>query len=131
MSWEVRFHAAFEREFDELSEAVQDELLAQSRLLEKFGPTLGRPRADTLAGSAHANMKEIRFDADNGVWRVAFAFDPKRKAVLLVAGDKAGVSEKRFYRTLLRKADSRFDEHLAHLNKAAQARKKQGTKKRR
>src|SRR6266851_8300425 len=66
---------------------------------------LGRPRVDTLKGSRHANMKELRFDADDGVWRVAFAFDPKRKAILLVAGDKSGGSEKRFYRQLIAKAD--------------------------
>jgi hypothetical protein len=110
---------------------VQDELLAHAKLLEKFGPTLGRPRADTLAGSAHANMKELRFDADNGVWRVAFAFDSKRKAILLVAGNKSGVSEKRFYKALLRRADRRLDEHLAELNEAAEGQKKQGKKKRR
>lgn len=51
-------------------------------------------------------MKELRFDADDGVWRVAFAFDRKRKAILLVAGDKSGVSEKRFYKSLIAKADS-------------------------
>ena len=48
-------------------------------------------------------------------WRVAFAFDTKRKAILLVAGDKSGGSEKRFYRELIRKADDRFDAHLARL----------------
>jgi len=62
-------------------------------------------------------MKELRFDADDGVWRVAFAFDPKRQAVLLVAGDKSGGSEKRFYRQLMAKADQRFDDHLARLRK--------------
>lgn len=60
-------------------------------------------------------MKELRFDADDGVWRVAFAFDPERKGVLPVAGDKSGRSEKRFYRQLIAKADERFDSHLARL----------------
>ena len=87
-------------------------LLAHARLLETFGPQLGRPRADTLKGSRHTNMKELRFDADNGVWRVAFAFDPKRRAILLVAGDKAGATQKRFYKQLIQKADKRFDAHL-------------------
>src|SRR3989442_14046198 len=72
------------------------------------GPQLGRPRADTLNGSRHPNMKELRFDAADGVWRVAFAFDPSRKAILLVAGGKSGVSKKRFYRQLIEKADQRF-----------------------
>lgn len=113
MSWLIRFSPEFAAEFAELSEPVQTELLAQAKLLEQFGPHLGRPRVDTLNGSKHANMKELRFDADNGVWRVAFAFDPERQGLLLVAGDKSGVSEKRFYRTLIAKADARFDAHLA------------------
>ena len=94
---------------------MQDELLAQAKLLEVFGPELGRPRADTLKESRHANMKELRFEVENGVWRVAFAFDPKRRAILLVAGNKSGVGEKRFYRQLIKKADKRFDAHLDRL----------------
>ena len=113
MPWTVRFADEFEREFADLSEPVQDELVAQAGLLERFGPQLGRPRVDTLNGSRHANMKELRFDAHGGVWRVAFAFDPQREAILLVAADKSGGSQRRFYRTLLKKADARFDAHLA------------------
>ena len=60
-------------------------------------------------------MKEMRFSAADGGWRLAFAFDPARKAVLLVSGDKSGGSTRRFYRTLIRKADKRFDRHLARL----------------
>ena len=132
MDWDVELDEAFEPEFDELSEAVQDELRAHAKLLERFGPGLKRPRADTLKGSAHANMKELRFDADDGVWRVAFAFDARRKAILLVAGDKSGVAGKRFYKALIKRADERFDAHLARLKEAAQgAREKQGEKKRR
>ena len=115
MKWEVGFDPAFDAEFDVLPISVQDELLAQAKLLEAFGPQLGRPRVDTLNGSRHANMKELRFEAENGVWRVAFAFDPKRRAILLVAGDKSGVVEKRFYRQLIKKADKRFDAHLDRL----------------
>jgi hypothetical protein len=117
MSWDVRFDEAFDPEFDDLLVEVQDELLAQARLLEKLGPTLGRPRVDTLNGSRHANMKELRFAAAGGVWRVAIAFDPERQAILLVAGDKSGGSERRFYKTLIKKADERFDSHLARLKK--------------
>ena len=120
MSWTVRFHDAFESEFDELHRDVQDELLALFGLLQEYGPRLGRPRVDTLKGSSHANMKELRFDADGGVWRVAFAFDPRREAILLVAGDKSGGSEQRFYKRLIAKADERFDEHLALLKGRAQ-----------
>lgn len=117
MNWNVRFDDAFDPEFDGLPAEVQDEVLAHARLLEEFGPALGRPRVDTLNGSRHANMKELRFSAADGVWRVAFAFDPERQAILLVAGDKSGVGEKRFYNTLIKKADERFDAHLERLGK--------------
>lgn len=113
--WTVDLHPLFAEEFEGFSEAVQDELLAEVELLEKYGPHLSRPHADTLNDSKHANMKELRFKADGGVWRTAFAFDPERKAILLVAGDKSGVSEQRFYKKLIKKADERFDGHLARL----------------
>ncbi len=63
---------------------------------------------DTLKGSKYSNMKELRFNANHGVWRVAFAYGPKRQAILLIAGNKAGVNEKKFYKDLIRKADDRF-----------------------
>ena len=115
MSWQVFFHAEFEPEFDALDQEVQDELLAHANLLKEFGPLLKRPIADTLHGSKHDNMKELRFKAADGVWRIAFAFDPEQKAILLVGGDKSGGSEKRFYRQLIKAADARFDRHLAFL----------------
>jgi hypothetical protein len=115
MAWTVVFHQAFEAEFASLSLEVREALAASAGLLQLQGPLLGRPHADTLAGSAYANMKELRFDADDGVWRVAFAFDPQRKAILLVAGDKAGVAQKRFYKALIARADSRYAEHLETL----------------
>jgi hypothetical protein len=115
VSWTVLLHQAFDSEFQKLSESVQDELLAHAKVLELIGPTLGRPRVDTLKGSRHATVKELRFDADDGVWRVAFAFDTKRQAILLVAGDKSGGSQDKFYRQLIRTADRRFDEHVKNL----------------
>jgi hypothetical protein len=117
VKWAVEMADEFEREFDVLHEQVRTEILALSLVLEQFGPQLGRPRVDTLNGSSHSNMKELRFSAADGEWRVAFAFDPRRKAILLVAGDKSGGSGKRFYRELIRKADERFETHLARLKK--------------
>lgn len=117
VKWVVEIGDEFEPEYDALPGDVQDELLAMTRLLQQFGPQLKRPHADTMNGSRHANMKELRFKAADGIWRVAFAFDPKRKAVLLVAGDKSGVNEKRFYRELIKKADDRYGDHLARLRK--------------
>ena len=115
--WTVELAGEFEPEFNNLHEDVSIEILALSRLLQEIGPQLGRPRVDTLNGSRHANMKELRFSAAGGECRVAFAFDTKRKAILLVAGDKSVVSEKRFYRQLIAKADDRFDAHVNRLKK--------------
>jgi len=107
----------FDAEFSALPGEVQTSLLAKARLLETFGPQLGRPHVDTLKGSKHGNMKELRFEPADGVWRAAFAFDPERRALVLVAGDKSGGSEKRFYRSLI--ADARFDGYLAKQEKDA------------
>lgn len=115
MPWIVELADEFEHEFAELHRDVQDEILALSRLLQQFGPELSRPRVDTLNGSRFANFKELRFNATDGEWRVAFAFDSKRKAILLAAGDKSGVTEKRFYDRLIQKADRRFEAHLDRL----------------
>jgi hypothetical protein len=112
MSWNVYFHPRFTPEFDKLSNAVQSQMLAMLILLREYGPSLGRPEVDTLKDSKYTNMKELRFKASGGVWRVAFAFDPGRNAILLVAGDKSGGSEKTFYHRLIAKADKRYQEHL-------------------
>jgi len=115
MPWAVVFHQAFEAEFEQFPLDVRESLAATAGLLQLQGPLLGRPHADTLEGSDYANMKELRFTVADGVWRAAFAFDPMRKAIVLVAGDKAGVAQKRFYKALIAKADARFAEHLETL----------------
>jgi hypothetical protein len=102
--WRVVLHVEFVGEYQAL--------VALTLNLCNKGPLLGRPLVDTLKGSRHANMKELRFRAEGGVWRIAFAFDPERKAVLLVAGNKAGIAQRRFYRDLIEVADKRFDRHL-------------------
>lgn len=110
---------------------MQDELLAHVAVLEVFGPQLGRPRVDTLFGSRHANMKELRFDAADGVWRFAFAFDPKRRAMVLCGGDKSGGSQRRFYRNLIETADRRFDSHLKAMKESGRSAGAPEAKKRR
>jgi hypothetical protein len=115
--WTVQIGDEFEPEFLAFPKEVQDVALALTRPLQQLGPLLGRPRVDTLDDSRHSNMKELRFDANDGVWRIAFAFDPKRRAILLVGGNKSGMSKRRFYRELIRKADQRFDLHLARMAK--------------
>jgi hypothetical protein len=113
VQWDADFHDEFVVEYSALPEEVQDELQAIIKVLEQLGPQLGRPRVDTLNGSAYANMKEIRFDAVDGVWRFAFAFDSNREAIILCGGDKSGLSTRRFYLPLIAKADQRFTAHLA------------------
>lgn len=115
VKWDVDFHDDFVPEYRDLPAEVQDELLAAVGLLEEFGPQLGRPRVDTLNGSRHHNMKEVRIEAADGVWRFAFAFDLKRRGIILCGGDKSGGSERRFYRRLIERADARLDTHLSFI----------------
>ena len=112
MTWSVLEHPDFVEERNGLPGEVCDKLDAVILLLERYGPQLGRPHVDTLAGSEHANMKEIRVKGQ-GFWRFAFAFDEERNAVVLIGGDKHGKNQKRFYKTLIATADKRFDEWLA------------------
>ena len=122
MVWSVIFHEVFDEEFGHFESELKAELLAHAGMLQHFGPGLGRPVVDTLKGSRHSNMKELRFNWEKEVWRVAFAFDPKRQAILLTAGNKCGVDQKRFYRKLIGTADKRFDQHLESL-KSRQSKK--------
>jgi hypothetical protein len=116
-TWQVEYADEFFTEVTGYPTEVQTKIAAGALLLAEFGPRLGRPRVDLLKGSRHANMKELRLDVGQGVWRVAFAFDPTRKAILLKAGNKRGISDARFYRDLIRVADERFDRHLAQLKR--------------
>ena len=109
----IFFHPDFEPEYQKFPETVKDELMATIRFIADYGgPRVGRPQVDTLVGSKYANLKEMRFEAAGGVWRAAFAFDPERKAIVLVARDKSGVSSAGFYKTLIRIADRRLKDHL-------------------
>ena len=114
--WEVDLHDAFVEELEQLNESLQDELFAHAKLLANYGPHLGRPTVDTMKGSSYFNMKEMRFSWQQEVWRVAFAFDPKRQAILLVGGNKCGVNQSRFYKRLIDIAENRYQEHLHNLN---------------
>ena len=115
MKWDVLLHDEFADEVTALDEELQDEMFAHAKLLAEFGPNLGRPTVDSLKGSSHSNMKEMRFNWMGEVWRVAFAFDPQRQAVLLVGGDKGSANQKRFYKRLIDVADNRYSEHLITL----------------
>ena len=115
--WEVIFHEEFEPEFWKLPQGVRVEVAASMIILRERGPVLGRPKVDTLKGSHYPKMKELRLVVNGEPWRVAFAFDTERRAILLVAGNKAGIAKDRFYRNLIRIADGRFELHLKSLPK--------------
>ena len=110
--WSVRHTEEFARWFAQQDEACKLQVFRMVALLENEGPRLSRPYADTLNGSRFHNMKELRINAKRMAIRIAFAFDPRQDAILLVAGDKRGISETRFYRRLIAKADELYSEYL-------------------
>jgi hypothetical protein len=117
--WEVVFDDVFKAtEWKGMDGEQRKALMAAALALEVAGPTGGRPLIGTLNNPVHPNMKELRYDAHGGteVWRAAFAFDPERRAIVLIAGDKQGQDEDLFYKELLRKANKRYDAHLAGLS---------------
>lgn len=127
-TWEVEFHPACEAWADDLPQKDKEALLAAKRVLAGEGPTLGRPLVDTIVGSRHANMKELRPGSTGRTEiRLLFAFDRARRAILLVGGDKSD-DWSGWYDTNIPIADDRFDEHQKRL-KDKQAKDKQATKK--
>lgn len=113
MAWEVEFTDEFANWWDSLSAAEQDDVESSIKLLIEEGPQLSRPHADTLHGSRHSNMKELRSQSQGKPLRTLFAFDPRRSAILLIGGDKTG--DKRFYQRMITIADELYDEHLQTL----------------
>jgi hypothetical protein len=113
--WPIKTTDVFDDWFADLDEVAQVEVIAVVGLLKQRGPHLGRTHADTLNGSKHANMKELRASTSDKVLRIAFAFDPERAGILLVAADKVGMNQTRFYKQLIAKADELYDAHLAKL----------------
>jgi hypothetical protein len=113
MEWTIIFHPAFKNWLDEQEEDIQDSILVGLGLLKQEGPLLGRPYADTLKGSQYPNLKELRVQHAGEPWRILFAFDPVRQAVVLVGGNKTG--DKRWYEKNIPIAEQRFTEHLETL----------------
>jgi hypothetical protein len=112
--WDVEFTDQFERWWESLSAEQQQSIDAAVRMLEEHGPGLGRPLVDTVEGSRHQNMKELRVRTI----RILFCFDPRRIAILLIGGDKRERWQE-FYEQMLPLADELFDEHLAELEEGA------------
>lgn len=84
--------------------------------IEGFWPSLGRPQVDTLKGSRLVNLKELRIQHRGEPWRVLFVFDPKRRAILLVGGNKQG--DARWYKRAIALAEERYQRHLEEMEKA-------------
>ena len=110
--WNVLATVELGRWMGEQSDDAKEEIAVLLELLRAKGPHLSRPYADTLKGSHFANMKELRINAKRMAIRIAFAFDPQRNAILLVAGDKRGISETVFYRRLIARADGLYAKYL-------------------
>jgi hypothetical protein len=115
MAFRVKFHREFVPEWRELALPVKERVGEILDHLEDEGPFLGRPEVDTLNGSKHAQMKEIRARVGREVWRFAFAFDPAQRAVVLCGGAKQGIGQQLFYRRLIARVDERFDDWLERM----------------
>lgn len=106
-----------ERWLASLDDDSREQVVAAIELLEERGPQLGRPLVDTVIGSRHKNMKELRpGSSGRSELRILFAFDPERAAIMLIAGDKSG-NWKRWYKKNIPLADDLFDDHLAQLRR--------------
>ena len=113
MAWNVEFTDEFERWWTELGEPVQDAIDRGVHLLEGRGPTLSFPHSSDVRGSKHGNMRELRVQVGGDPYRIFYAFDPRRAAILLIGGTKAG--DERFYERMIPIADGIYDEHLEEL----------------
>ncbi|NEP59656.1 MAG: type II toxin-antitoxin system RelE/ParE family toxin [Symploca sp. SIO2G7] len=113
MEWSILFHKKFEEWLDAQTFALQRDIAAALLVLKEFGATLGRPYVDTLKGSSLSNLKELRVQHRGDPYRLLFAFDPQRQAIVLVGGNKA--NDQRWYEKNILVAEERFAEHLAQL----------------
>ncbi|MGH2561346.1 MAG: type II toxin-antitoxin system RelE/ParE family toxin [Thermomicrobiales bacterium] len=114
MAWEIEYTDQLENWYDDLTKREQNLVDAAVTALAEHGPSLGRPYVDTIKGSRHAHMKELR--PRSGNIRILFAFDPRRAAILLIGGDKTGRWQQ-WYVEMIPIADDLYDEHLVTLKK--------------
>lgn len=113
MAFAVIFSSDFEDWFNLQDRPLQRAVLVYLGLLEEHGPQLSRPHADTLQGSTLKNLKELRVQYRGEPYRILYAFDPLRQALLLVAGNKAG--DKKWYTRMIPRAEALFEAHLKAL----------------
>lgn len=117
-NWEVATTLLFADWLQKQDDEMVEDILASLEVLKIFGPMLGRPDVDTVAGSHFTNMKELRIQSNGRPIRAFFAFDPVRKAIVLCAGDKTGLDQRRFYQSMIKLADREYKQHLKELTDA-------------
>jgi hypothetical protein len=115
MAWEVEFTDEFEAWWAELSESTQDVIDRSVHLLEARGPMLPFPHCSDIRGSKHGHMRELRIQVGGDPYRVFYAFDPRRAAILLIGGNKGG--DDQFYERMVPAADRLYDDHLQQLER--------------
>ena len=116
--WEVEYTDELGEWWADLTEAEQESIDASVRLLEQKGPNLGFPHTSGIEGSKHTHMRELRVQHEGRPYRVLYAFDPRRCAILLLGGDKTG--DDRWYTVHVPIADKLYDAHIETLSKEGQ-----------
>lgn len=117
MEWDVEYTNEFGAWWERLSEDEQASVAASVQLLEIKGPSLPFPHSSGINGSRHGHMRELRIQHQGRPYRVLYAFDPRRSAILLIGGDKTG--DDRWYDTHVPMADRLYDEHLIEIGTQA------------
>ena len=115
MKWDVEYTDEFGNWWEGLTETEQESVRASVKLLENFGPELPFPHCSGITTSRHRNMRELRVQHAGRPYRVLYAFDPRRCAILLIGGEKIG--KNRWYEEYVPIADRLYDEHLEALRK--------------
>jgi hypothetical protein len=115
MAWEVEFSDEFGEWWDGLTPAEQESVDFSVSLLQGIGPTLKMPHSSGVEMSRHAHMRELPIQHQGRPYRVLYAFDPRRVALLLIGGDKTG--DDRWYEVYVPQADAMYDRHLRDLEK--------------
>jgi hypothetical protein len=124
MEWEVEYMDEFGKWWDSLRETEQEDVAAVVELLEEKGPLLPHPYSSGINGSKHAHMRELRIQHAGKPYRILYAFDPRRMAILLIGGEKTG--NDRWYGQNIPLADRLYDEHLETLRREKKAEKDDG-----
>jgi len=115
MSWDVEYTDEFESWWNGLTEDEQESVASTVGLLERLGPDLPFPHSSGISRSRYGHMRELRVQHQGRPYRVLYAFDPRRTAILLIGGDKTG--NDRWYREFVPVADRLYDQHLETLRK--------------